>query len=85
MSQPQSPRLPRLPKCLKLTSQLSPEDVSQAWAYLVSLPESSPLSPNPEEPPLPPQNLQHLTGGDWFLLSNLLLQELHQRELQPLH
>ena len=77
-------RLPRLPKSLQLISQLSPEDVSQAWAYLASLPEPSQFNPEPESP-LPPSSLRHLTSGDWFLLSNLLLQELHQRETQLLH
>lgn len=65
---------PRLPRRLKLSQQLSPEEVSQAWEYLVSLPEPSLSSPEPEIP-APPQNLLHLTDSDWYLLSNLLARE----------
>lgn len=65
---------PRLPRRLQLSQQLSPEEVSQAWEYLVSLPEPNLYSPEPELPK-PPHNLSHLTDSDWYLLSNLLARE----------
>ena len=64
-----------LPRRLQLSSQLSPEQVSQAWEFLVSLPEPSALLSN-SEPPAPPPHLSHLTEADWYLLDSLLCREL---------
>jgi hypothetical protein len=66
-----------LPRRLQLSSELSPEQVSQAWEFLVSL---NPLLP---EPP-PPQNLSHLTEADWYLLDGLLCREMKLKEQSPL-
>ena len=65
----------RQPKSLQLSRTLSPEEVSQAWQYLVSLPEQE-LSPLDQPPSLqPPEHLQNLSDSDWYLLSNLLARE----------
>ncbi len=72
-----------LPRRLQLSSELSPEQVSQAWEFLVSLPLPNSLNPEPELPP-PPKHLSHLTDSDWFLLDNLLYRELRLREQSPL-
>jgi len=74
---------PRLPHNVQLSQSLSPEEVSQAWQYLVSLPQPSEFFQQ-EEPPLP-SNLRHLSDADWFLLGNLLNRELHLKSQQPLH
>lgn len=70
----QKPQHRPLPRRVCLSKTLSPEEVSQAWQYLVSLPEPSLLNPEPDLPP-PPENLKELSDGDWFLLSNLLARE----------
>jgi hypothetical protein len=65
----------RVPKHLQLSRQLSPEEVSQAWEYLVSLPEPD-LSPLDQQPECqPPEHLQNLSDSDWYLLSSLLARE----------
>jgi hypothetical protein len=61
---------------------MEPEDVSEAWTYLFNL---STLPSPQEEPPLPPEHLQNLSDSDWFLLNNLLAQELHSKERSRVH
>jgi hypothetical protein len=73
-SNQQKPLHRTLPRRVCLSKTLSPEEVSQAWQYLVNLPMPSLLDPEPELPP-PPENLKDLSDGDWFLLSNLLARE----------
>ena len=68
-----------LPRRLQLSSELSPELVSQAWEFLVSLPPPSFLNPEPEYPQ-PPEHLSHLTDADWYLLDGLLCRELRLKE-----
>ena len=68
----------RTPRCLKFSQPLEPEDVSQAWEYLFSLSLQ-------KEPPPPPEHLQNLSDSDWFLLNNLLAQELHSKEHSRVH
>ena len=70
---------PRQPRNLRLRSAISPEDVSEAWRYLYNLPQPNLLNPEPELPPLP-ENLQHLSDSDWYLLDNLLARELQLKE-----
>ena len=70
----------RQSKHLQLSESISPEQVSQAWAYLSSLPES-PLQP---QPPLP-ENLKHLSDADWHLLDSLLMRELNLKLTSQLH
>ena len=77
----ESPMSRPLPRRINPSPDLSPEQVSQAWQYLSSL--QPPSSLNPEHPP-PPENLQHLSDADWFLLSNLLLREMYLKERSPL-
>jgi hypothetical protein len=72
-----------LPKRISLKESLTSEEVSQAWEYLVSLPEPTWYNPEPEFPP-PPEHLKHLTDSDWHLLDNLLARELHLKERSPL-
>ena len=72
-----------LPKRISLKENLTSEEVSQAWEYLVSLPAPTWYNPEPEFPP-PPEHLQHLTDSDWHLLDNLLARELKLKELLPL-
>jgi hypothetical protein len=50
--------------------------------YLFHLPPTTQQRPEPEPPP---DNLLDLSDSDWFLLSNLLLQELNSKESSPLH
>ena len=71
----------RVPRCLKFSQPLEPEDVSLAWEYLFSLPSQ----PNQQEPPPPPEHLQSLSDSDWFLLNNLLAQELFSKENSRVH
>jgi hypothetical protein len=71
----------RVPRCLKFSQPLEPEDVSQAWEYLFSLP----LHLNQQEPPPPPKHLQNLADSDWFLLNNLLAQEMYSKEHSRVH
>jgi hypothetical protein len=71
----------RVPRCLKFSQPLEPEDVSLAWEYLFSLP----LQLNQQEPPPPPEHLQSLADSDWFLLNNLLAQELAVKERSSVH
>ncbi len=71
------------PKSLRLSSEMSPELVSQAWEFLASLQAPSFLNPEPEWPD-PPKHLQHLTDSDWFLLDSLLCRELKLKESSPL-
>jgi hypothetical protein len=71
------------PKSLRLSSEMSPELVSQAWEFLASLQPPSFLNPEPEWPD-PPQPLSHLTDADWYLLDSLLSRELKLKELSPL-
>ena len=71
------------PKRLQLSKELSPEQVSQAWEFLVNLPQPSLLDPEPEWPD-PPESLQHLSDSDWYLLDNLLARELKLKEASPL-
>ena len=71
------------PKSLRLSSEMSPELVSQAWEFLASLQPPSFLNPEPEWPD-PPQHLQHLTDADWYLLDSLLCRELKLKEASPL-
>ena len=73
----------RLPKCLRLSSELSPDEVSQAWEFLANLQPPTFLNPEPEWPE-PPPHLQHLTESDWFLLDNLLAREMKLRQSSPL-
>ena len=68
-----------LPRRLQLSSEMSPELVSQAWEFLVSLQPPSFLNPEPEHP-LPPENLSHLTDADWYLLDGLLCREMALKE-----
>jgi len=68
-----------LPRRLQLSSEMSPELVSQAWEFLVSLPLPSHLNPEPEYPQ-PPEHLSHLTDADWYLLDGLLCRELRLKE-----
>jgi len=68
---------------LQLSSKLSPEEVSQAWAFLASLPPPSPFLSPPL--PQPPENLQHLSNSDWYLLDKLLEQTLEARSQESLH
>jgi hypothetical protein len=72
----------RTPRNLKFSQPLEPEDVSQAWDYLFSLPLALRKQ---EEPPLPPEHLQNLSDSDWFLLNSLLAQELQLRDHSPVH
>jgi len=67
-------RSSRLPEFLHLN--LPPEQVSLAWAYLASL-ESHPQ-------PLPPA-LENLSDVEWYLLEELLQQQLQLKASQPLH
>ena len=74
----------RVPRNLQLSQDLSPEEVSQAWDYLNSLP----LYPvaSPDEPlPCPPNNLKNLSDADWFLLDNLLQRELLLKQHSKVH
>ena len=68
-----------LPRRLQLSSEMSPELVSQAWEFLASLQPPSFLNPEPEHP-LPPKHLQHLTDADWYLLDGLLCREMTLKE-----
>lgn len=70
-------------RALKLSHPLSPEQVSQAWEFLVSLPQPNFLNPEPEFPE-PPPHLSHLSDADWYLLDNLLARELKLKEQSPL-
>jgi hypothetical protein len=72
----------KIPHCLQFSQPLEPKDVSQAWEYLFSL---SLLLPSKKELPPPPEHLQNLVDSDWFLLSNLLAQELHSKEHSRVH
>ena len=72
-----------LPRRLQLSHEMSSEQVSQAWEFLVSLPLPSPHNPEPEYPP-PPQHLSHLTDADWYLLDGLLCREMKLRSESPL-
>ena len=67
-----------LPRRLQLSQELSPEQVSQAWEFLVSLPLPNLYNPEPEYPP-PPEHLSHLTDADWYLLDGLLCREMKLR------
>ena len=67
----------KTPNRLKFSQPMEPEDVSQAWEYLSSLPT---LLEQKQEVPPPPEHLKNLADSDWFLLSNLLLQEMQQKE-----
>jgi hypothetical protein len=75
--------VPQIARNLQLSQSLSPEQVSQAWEFLVSLP--------PDHPqihlalPDPPENLRHLSAADWLLLDNLLARELNLKEHSPVH
>ncbi len=69
---------PRQPRNLRLRSAISPEDVSEAWRYLYSLPQPTFLDPEPELPQ-PPKHLQHLSDSDWFLLDQMLAREMKQQ------
>jgi hypothetical protein len=62
---------------------MSPELVSQAWEFLVSLPPPSLLNPELEYPP-PPKHLSHLTDADWYLLDSLLCREMRLKQESPL-
>jgi hypothetical protein len=68
----------RVPRCLKFSQPLEPEDVSLAWEYLFSLSLQ-------QEPPPPPEHLQNLADSDWFLLNNLLAQEMYSKEHSRVH
>jgi hypothetical protein len=68
----------RVPRCLKFSQPLEPEDVSQAWEYLFSLSLQ-------QEPPPPPEHLQSLADSDWFLLNNLLAQEMYSKDHSSVH
>jgi len=70
-------------RALKLSQPLSPEQVSQAWEFLVSLQPPSFLNPEPEFPE-PPPHLSHLSDADWYLLDNLLAREMKLKEQSPL-
>jgi hypothetical protein len=72
----------RTPSCLKFSQPLEPEDVSEAWQYLFSLPKL--LEQKLEVPP-PPEHLKNLADSDWFLLNNLLAQELHLKSHSQVH
>jgi hypothetical protein len=43
------------------------------------------LQLNQQEPPPPPEHLQNLADSDWFLLNNLLAQELAVKERSSVH
>ena len=68
-----------LPSRLQLRSELRPEQVSQAWEFLVNLPPENLLNPEADYPP-PPENLSHLTDSDWYLLDSLLCREMKLKE-----
>jgi len=72
----------RTPNCLKFSQPMEPEDVSEAWNYLFSLPM---LLEQKKEPPPPPEHLKNLADSDWFLLNNLLMQELSLKERSRVH
>ena len=72
-----------LPRRLQLSHEMSPEQVSQAWEFLVSLQPPSSLNPEPEYPK-PPPHLQHLSDADWYLLDSLLARELQLKAVSPL-
>ena len=67
---------------LKFSQPLEPEDVSEAWQYLFNLPN---LLEQRKEPPPPPEHLKSLADSDWFLLNNLLMQEMHLKSHSPVH
>lgn len=71
------------PKRLQLSSELSPELVSQAWEFLSNLQPPTFLNPEPEWPD-PPESLRHLSDADWYLLDNLLARELKLKASSPL-
>lgn len=60
------------------TIELSDEDVTLAWKYLVEA-EDSPYSP-----PMP-ESLEHLDASVWDLLDRLLAQTLRQCQYATLH
>ncbi len=69
-----APLLPHYPNL----SDLSLEEVSQAWSFLAQAAQS-------EENLEPPEHLQHLSGPEWGLLSYLLHKELHLKAQSLLH
>jgi hypothetical protein len=78
---------PRISYRLQLSQSLGPEEVSQAWQYLASLPSLLEINQGlslPEHPPIP-KNLRCLTDADWYLLDNLLARELHLKSQAHLH
>jgi hypothetical protein len=58
------------PRLLQL--QLTSQELSQAWEYLSN------------EERYPPENLQHLTQEEWYLLACLLNREMLMKEYHPL-
>ena len=72
----------RAPSSLKFSQPMEPEDVSEAWQYLFSLPA---LLEQKKSVPPPPEHLKNLADSDWFLLNNLLAQELHLKSHSQVH
>ena len=68
-------RYSRSPQYLNL--DLPSEKVSLAWAYLANA-ESYPPQPIPPE-------LENLSSVEWYLLEQLLQQQLSLKASQPLH
>ena len=64
-----------LPRNLRLSHDLSPDQVSQAWEFLVSLCQNPHLLEME-----PPEHLSHLTESDWHLLDSLLYREMKLKE-----
>jgi hypothetical protein len=58
------------------------EELSQAWEFLLNLPE---CDEHLQIPWNPPQNLQRLSLLDWELLNHLLAKELLTKEKSRVH
>ena len=63
-----------------LSQRLTDNQLSLAWAYLMLGSEQNPG----QSTPLPPE-LSHLTEPEWFLVSQMLAQNLYQKSHQLLH
>ena len=57
---------------------LNNAQLEQAWGYLASLTTS-------EWTPPPPEGLEHLSELEWFLLDQLLQQQMWLRAQSPVH
>jgi hypothetical protein len=63
-----------------LSQRLTDNQLSLAWAYLALESEQKPGQWTPL-----PQELSHLTEPEWYLVAQMLAQNLYQRAHQPLH